>query len=128
METLTDSGVTVETALREAAEVFHNAALRDATLSLSTKVSAGVPLSAGLTDSAVFPGRLAIWAAIGERTGNAAGVFSQLRVYYEEDVNRWVERFMTLIEPALIVVVGVAMLILVVTFVVPLFGVFGSVL
>lgn len=128
METLTDGGVPVETALREASGVLDNRALARATREMAARVTDGGALSKGFAESGLFPRRLAVWARIGERTGDAGAVFGQLRGYYEEEMNRWIDRFMTLIEPALIVAVGAIMLVLVVTFIVPLFGAFGSVL
>jgi type II secretory pathway component PulF len=128
METLSESGIPVETALREGAAVFQNHALAAGARRIADRVSDGVALSAALDEAEPFPPRLAIWARIGERTGNAGSIFGQLRGYYEEEMNRWIDRFMTLVEPALIVAVGIVMLVFVVTFVAPLFQVFGSVL
>lgn len=128
METLTESGVPIEAALREASRVFHNRALAEVAGRVVDRVVDGTELSTAVAESSLLPRRLAIWTRIGERTGNAGAVFGQLRVYYEEEMNRWIERFMTLVEPALIVGVGVVLLVLVLTFVVPLFSVFGSIL
>jgi type II secretory pathway component PulF len=128
METLTESGVPVETALREASGVLDNRALAGATREIAARVTDGGPLSTGFADSGLFPQRLAVWARIGERTGDAGAVFGQLRGYYEEEMKRWIDRCMTLVEPTLIVAVGAIVLVLVITFIVPLFGAFGSLL
>ena len=128
METLTESGVPIEAALREASRVFHNRALAEAAGRVANRVVDGAELSTAVSESPLLPRRVAIWTRIGERTGNAGAVFGQLRAYYEEEMNRWIERFMTLVEPTLIVGVGVVLLVLVLTVVVPLFSVFGSIL
>jgi len=55
-------------------------------------------------------------------------VFGQLRVYYQAEFEKWTGRIMSLIEPALIVAVGIIMLVMILTFVVPLFSLYGSIL
>jgi type IV pilus assembly protein PilC len=65
---------------------------------------------------------------IGERVGHVEKVFGQLRAYYQQEVEKWIHRLMTLIEPALIVVLGLLIILFVVFFIVPIFSLYGNVL
>lgn len=128
METLTAAGVGVEEALGEGATAVQNAALRREILSVRDKVMKGGRLSAAFSDGALFPSRVGRWIAVGERVGHVERVFGQLRAYYQQEVDQWLGRLMALVEPALIAVLGVLIVVFVVSFIVPVFSLFGSAL
>jgi type II secretory pathway component PulF len=128
METLTGAGVSVEEALAEGADAVDNRALRKEIFAIRGKVMRGEHLSAAFNRSAVFPARIARWVGIGERVGHVEKVFGQLRAYYQQEVEKWISRLMTLIEPALIVALGIMIILFVVLFIVPIFSLYGSVL
>ena len=88
----------------------------------------GEPLSRAFEAESELPERLVRWVGISERSGSVQEVFHQLRLYYEGETEKWSERLMSLAEPVLILVVGAMIIALVVTFVVPLFSLYGSVL
>ncbi len=128
MQTLTESGVQVEDALEEAAAVMGNAFLRRELSAVRERVLRGDRLSAAFAAYPAFPRRLASWVAIGERTGSVGEVFGQIRGYYQAEVEKWSTRFMSLVEPALIVLVGLVVVFIVLVFIVPLFSLYGSIL
>jgi type II secretory pathway component PulF len=128
METLTTAGVSVEEALQEGAGTVGNNALREDILSLREKVMKGEHLSAAFSQSRVFPARVARWVGIGERVGHVEKVFGQLRAHYQQEVEKWLNRFMSLIEPAIIVVLGILIALFVVFFIVPIFSLYGNTL
>jgi len=128
METLTAAGVGVEEALGEGAGAVHNGALREEILRIRSDVMKGGKLSAAFSESRLFPARIGRWIAVGERVGHVEKVFGQLRSYYQEEVEQWLGRLMALVEPALIVVLGVLIVVFVVAFIVPVFSLFGNVL
>jgi type II secretory pathway component PulF len=75
-----------------------------------------------------MPPYLPRWLAAGERSGRADKVFSQLRRFFQAEVERKALRLSSLAEPALVAVAGLVVLALVLAFVLPLFTLFGSVL
>jgi len=91
-------------------------------------VRKGAALSAAIVASGAFKPYLAQWVAVGERTGRVAEVFSQLRAYYQGQSEKQTKRFIQLIEPAMTIILGVGIMILIFTFVVPLFQSMGSML
>lgn len=128
METLTASGVSVEEALSEGADSVGNKALKGEIIEIREKVIKGEHLSAAFSASVLFPARIARWVAIGERVGHVEKVFGQLRAYYQQEVEKWINRLMTLIEPAFIVVLGILIILFVVFFIVPIFSLYGNIL
>ena len=128
LQILSASGVPVEQALSEGAAVLSNQALRGAALAMKGRVEVGEHLSAAFLAQPLFPQRIGHWVAIGERVGSIERVFAELKDYYRAQLEKWTTRFMNLIEPALILLVGAAVLYLVATFIIPIFSLFGSLL
>ena len=125
METLTASGVSMDEALSEGAGATGNRALKQEIFEIREKVMKGEHLSTAFSRSSLFPTRVARWMGIGERVGHVEKVFGQLRAYYQQEVEKWIQR---LIEPALIVVLGLLIILFVVFFIVPIFSLYGNVL
>jgi type II secretory pathway component PulF len=128
MEAMTKGGMPIETALGESAAIAGNAAFRAAILRSRESIVKGQPLSEAIRAQGVFPGYLALWIALGEKSGQDEKVFAQIGRYFQSELDRWSSRFMTLVEPALIVLVGGFILFLVLFFIVPLFTMYGSIL
>ena len=128
LEVLTSSGYPLETALNESSSVLSNKLLKEALLRIRKAIISGEKLSSAFERETLFPLRMSLWIAIGEASGNVGRVFSQLRVYFQGELDKMTSRIMLLVEPVLIVLVGVFMILFVVLFVVPLFGIFGAIL
>jgi len=128
MEALVSSGITVNEAMLEASDSISNAAYRAAVLAARLNINKGLPLSAAFATQTVLPGQLNLWLSVGERSGNVAAVFSRMRLYYEDSVSKWITRFLALIEPGMSLVVGLIILFLIFTFIIPFFNAYGSML
>ncbi|MDL2228717.1 type II secretion system F family protein [Treponema sp. OttesenSCG-928-L16] len=127
MEMLTGAGITVTNALRESAAVVRNRAFRNALLDVYTSILAGTALSAAFMERRIFPAYIGTWVHVGERTGSVEAVFSRIRDFFQNDIEYNSERLMNLLEPALILLAGVIVLVLVVQFVLPLFSLYGAI-
>lgn len=128
LEVLTNSGYPLESALKESSAVLSNSQLRDALNRIRKAIIRGDKLSASFKKESVFPHRIPVWVSVGEASGDVSPVFAQLRTYFQGELDRLTSGIMLLIEPVLIVLVGFIMILFIVLFVVPLFGVFGAVL
>ena len=126
LEVLTPSGYPVEAALKESSFVLSNIVLKNAILQIRKRIIGGDKLSITFEREKVFPGRISVWIGVGEASGNVSKVFSQLRIYFQGELDKITSRIMLLIEPVLIVFVGALMILFVIMFVVPLFSVFGA--
>ena len=124
METMTAGGLAVEDALQEAEGVVQNRALRAGIRGARARLLKGESLSRAFLADPVFPERLGRWMAVGERSGQVAPVFAQLRRYHQEEIEKWSTRFMSLVEPVLIVLVGIILLVLILLFITPIFSMY----
>jgi type IV pilus assembly protein PilC len=128
LEALTSGGFPVEDALEEAAETSGNLAFRGGLLSCRERVMKGENLSAAFLQIPVFSERIGRWIAVGERTGHVEQVFAQLRRYYQAEIEKWSTRFMSLIEPILILLVGVVLFAMILLFITPIFSIYEGLL
>jgi type II secretory pathway component PulF len=128
METLTGSGYSVEEALQEASLVLKNNALKAAIITIRERVIRGDSIATAFREQKLFPERIAQWLLVGERSGQVEKVFSQLSVYYQAEIEKWTTRFMALIEPALMLCVGVVVILFVLLFLLPIYSTYGNIL
>ncbi|MDA3938818.1 MAG: type II secretion system F family protein [Spirochaetia bacterium] len=127
-DALTSCGVTVEDALDEVTSNADNTAVREALNKAHEKVLRGISLSEALGYEKIIPTRITKWIAVGERTGSMGKVFVQLSDYYENELEKKSTRFMSFIEPALIIFTGLIVFGIVMMVIIPLFSTFGTIL
>ena len=128
LDALTSSAVTVEDALGEVAAIASNMAIKEALNKAHEKVLKGTSLSEAFGHEKIVPARITKWIAVGERTGNMSKVFGQLSDYYENELEKKQARFMSLIEPTLIIFTGGIVFGIVLMVIIPLFSAFGTIL
>jgi type II secretory pathway component PulF len=128
MEMLTGAGITIHTALTETSHAIRNRAYAGALLEVESLLRQGEMLSRSFMAYREFPPYIATWIAVGERTGNVENVFTQIRGYFEEEVEHMSEKIMGLLEPGLILLVGIIVLSLIVQFILPIFSLYGRLL
>ena len=115
------AGVPLVDALGAVAGSAGNAAIARAVSRAGEQVAAGQPLSAGLRGAAVFPEMFAALIAVGEESGNLDEMLGKCADIYEGQVEDAVDNLTTLIEPALIGVLGVIVGGLIVAMYLPVF-------
>ena len=127
LSTAASAGVPLVDALGAVAGSAENTAVANAIRRAGEQVAAGRPLSAGLRDGAVFPEMLLALVAVGEESGNLDEMLGKCAGIYEAQVEDTVDNLTTLIEPALIGVLGVVVGGLIVAMYLPVFRL-GSVI
>ena len=128
MEVLTGGGAPVEEAVLEAAALVSNGVYRRSLLQTREDLLNGASLARAFFENPFCPPCMGQWAAIGERSGKTERVFAQLRSYFQGELERRSSKFILLIEPALIAVIGMVILALVAGILLPLFSVYGTIL
>ena len=88
---------------------------------VTQRVREGEGLAASLTARAVVPDVALKMIEVGESTGSLQDMLTSLADFYDEEVETSVGRFVTLIEPALLVLMGVVIAVLVLALYMPLF-------
>ena len=96
--------------------------ISEATGRIQQKITTGAPLSALFAAEPVFPVALGQLMAVGERTGNMDLMLSSIARYYEEEFTTLVDGLSTIIEPLMIVFVGIMIGVMVVALYLPIFS------
>ncbi len=120
MSTLLNGGVPIITALGIAKTVVNNTVLADAITMAQENITEGQSLAGPLKKSGEFPALIIHMISVGERTGELPGMLEMVASTYEEQVSIKIERFTTLLEPLMILVMGGAVGVIVLAVFAPL--------
>jgi type IV pilus assembly protein PilC len=88
---------------------------------VSTRVREGESFAAALEARRVFPEVAVKMAEVGESTGALQEMLNTVADFYDEDISTTMERFITLVEPTLLVVMGIVIAGLLLALYMPLF-------
>ena len=103
---LTRAGVPILQAMEISSQTAGNAIISDAILTSRSMVQEGVLLSTALIRQKVLPDMALNMLAIGEETGEMDRMLSKVADFYEDEVGAMVKALTSMLEPAMIVVVG----------------------
>jgi type IV pilus assembly protein PilC len=119
---LVDSGVPIERVLSLSANSIHNAVLRREVGAVRERtVQHGMTLSDGIKASAIFPAFVGNMLAVGEETGRIDESLNEIARFYEGCVDRQSRMATSLIEPVLLLVVGIIVGFIVFAMLLPIF-------
>lgn len=108
LASLISSGVDMVEALGITAQVMNNSLYRDSLLHAQLAVQKGLPLSGIFReDAALYPPLVSAMGEVGEETGRLAEMLTSTAVFYEEEVDTAARNLGTIIEPILMVVIGI---------------------
>jgi type IV pilus assembly protein PilC len=124
LSSLARAGVPILMSLEIVKETTGNSVFGDAISSSRNEVSEGLPLSAALRVKNVFPDMAISMMAIGEETGEMDAMLSKVADFYEDEVTTTVKAMTSMLEPAMIVIVGGIVGSLLVAMYLPMFSVF----
>ena len=117
---LSAAGVPILKALQAAAETLSNRAMRTDALDALVLVREGAPLASALAQKKRFPGLLAMFARLGEQTGQLPTMLQRAAKQLSVEVQRRAMQFATLLEPLLIVAMGVVVMLIVLAVLMPI--------
>ena len=119
--TMLSSGVAILDALEIVAKTSGNKTIEKAVFDTRTAIAEGRTMSDPLAESGVFPSMVCQMIAVGESTGALDAMLTKIADFYEEEVDQAVENLTSLIEPFMIVFLGVIIGGLVVSMYLPIF-------
>ncbi len=123
MHTMVLSGIPIAKALEVTAEVVDNhiykAILQDSLLA----VRSGKQLSESLSGHPEFPGILVQMIRVGEESGELGSIFRTMAHFYQRDVINSVDTLVSLIEPVMIVLLGLGVGILLASVLIPIYDI-----
>jgi len=117
---LTGTGVPILRALQAAAETLGNRAMRADALDAVILVREGAPLALALAQRKRFPGLLAMFARLGEQTGELPQMLQRAASQLGAGVQRRALHLVTILEPLLIVAMGGFVLLIVLAVLLPI--------
>ena len=117
---LAGAGVPILKALQAAAETLGNRAMRADALDALVQVREGAPLASALAAKKRFPGLLAMFARLGEQTGQLPQMLSRAAVQLSGEVQRRAMALATVLEPLLIVAMGGVVMLIVLAVLMPI--------
>ncbi|MFW5431668.1 MAG: type II secretion system F family protein [Methylophilaceae bacterium] len=121
LSTMFAAGVPLVEALDSVAGASGNRIYYDATKRIQSEISTGTSLTVAMQNSEVFPNMMLQMTAIGEESGALDDMLSKVADFYEGEVDDAVEGLSSLMEPVIMVVLGVLIGGLVVALYLPIF-------
>ncbi len=117
---LAGAGVPILKALQAAAETLGNRAMRADALDALVQVREGAPLASALAGKKRFPGLLAMFARLGEQTGQLPQMLNRASAQMSAEVQRRALGAATIMEPLLIVGMGVVVVVIMLAVLMPI--------
>ncbi len=125
--TLISSGVSILDGLEITAKTAGNRVIQDAIMQSRASIAGGDTIAAPLAKSAVFPPMVISMIAVGEQTGGLDEMLSKIADFYDEEVDAAVSGLLALLEPIMIVFLGVVVGGMVVAMYLPIFDMINAV-
>jgi len=119
--TLISSGVPILSGLEITAETAGNEVVREAILATRSGIKEGDTIARPLRTTGVFPPMVVQMVAVGEETGALDDMLMKIADFYESEVDTAVENLTSILEPIMIVVMGVLVGGMVVAMYLPMF-------
>jgi general secretion pathway protein F len=117
---LSGAGVPILKSLETAAQTLSNTALRVDALQALVLVREGAPLASALAQNARLPSMLCMFARLGEQTGQLPQMLDKAAHHLGSEVERRALNLATVLEPLLIVAMGVVVLMIVLAVMLPI--------
>ncbi len=125
--TLIQSGVTILDALEITAKTAGNRVLQRAIKKSVLSIAEGDTITNPLKESGVFPPMVIQMIGVGEKTGGLDDMLSKIADFYDEEVDAAVSALTSMIEPMVIVVMGVVIGGILIAMYLPMFDIIGKI-
>ncbi len=122
MATLLQSGIPIVYALEASAKVTGNIVISKKMEVVVDEIRKGNSLSYFLKDMDVFPPILLSMVSIGEESGDLDGMFSKVADYFDSELDENIKKIISIIEPTMIVVMGIIMGFIIIAMYLPILG------
>ena len=125
--TLISSGVSILDGLEITAKTAGNRVVQDAIMESRSSIAGGDTIAQPLKKSGVFPPMVISMISVGEQTGGLDEMLSKIADFYDEEVDAAVSNLLSLLEPLMIVFLGVVVGGMVVSMYLPIFDMINAV-
>ena len=121
LSTLVGSGVDIIRALEITGSTSGNSLIEDAIFDVRERVHQGVPIAVPLMEHPVFPPMVAHMVRVGEETGELEKMLGKIADFYEDEVDASVATLTSIIEPLMMIGVGLMVGVIIISMYLPMF-------
>ena len=114
-------GVNISKGLAIVAEVVENNVYKELILETKKEIEDGNSISLAFTRSKEIPNMVSQMMSIGEKTGKLDVILSRITDFYSREIDNMVANLMTLMEPIIMVVMGVGVGLMVAAIILPMY-------
>src|SRR6185436_9645788 len=122
LATLIAGGIPIVKALDSVADIVNNMVYKEIILDASTQVRNGKSIASALTSRPEFPPIVAQMTQIGESTGRLQEILEKLAGFYEKEVDNVLKTLTTLLEPIIMLLLGLAVAVMVAGILLPIYN------
>src|SRR3982751_3568659 len=119
--TLVAAGVDIIRAIEITATTAGNWVVEDALIEAKARVHEGVPISQPLVENPVFPPMVSQMIKVGEETGELDKMLAKVADFYEEEVDASIATLTSIIEPVMMIGVGLMVGVIIIAMYLPMF-------
>ncbi|SMC24412.1 type IV pilus assembly protein PilC [Clostridium acidisoli DSM 12555] len=120
-----NSGLTVMTSIDISANVLNNVYVKNILISTKEEMQKGASLADTLTSVGIFPTMLTQMIKIGEETGTLDSVLTKTAEFYDGEIEVATAQLTALIEPLMIVILGVVVGFIIISIMLPIFQIYS---
>jgi len=121
LSTLVAAGVDIIKALEITGQSSGNWVIESALSDVRLKVGEGVPIAQPLVDNPIFPPMVSQMVKIGEETGELEKMLSKIADFYEDEVDAAIQSLTSIVEPLMMILVGLMVGVIVIAMYLPMF-------
>jgi type IV pilus assembly protein PilC len=127
LASLVSAGVPIMHAIEITGKTAGNAVIEESMASVIASVKAGGTISEPLKRAPVFPAMVSHMVGVGEETGAVDTMLAKVADFYEDEVDAAVKAMTSILEPAMIILVGGIVGLIVISMYLPLFSVYSQI-
>jgi type IV pilus assembly protein PilC len=121
LSTLVAAGVDIIQALEITGQSSGNWVIEEALSDVRVKVGEGVPIAQPLVDNPIFPPMVSQMVKIGEETGELEKMLGKIADFYEDEVDSAIQSLTSIVEPLMMILVGMMVGVIVIAMYLPMF-------
>jgi len=122
LNTLISAGMPILDVFKTLENIVGNSIYQKEIAQARVKIEAGYPISSALKESKYFPPVVPDLISVGEKSGNLNFVLTNLTRFFERDVDTMSKNLATLLEPLMMVIMGVGVAFIVASVIMPIYG------
>lgn len=125
MGILTSNGIPVLDAISICSATLGNTYTRERLMKIREEVEKGIPFSSSMEKEGLFEDMVWSMMATGEETGQSGEMYRKLYDYYEQESGIATQKLLALMEPAIMLVIGVIIGLVMMSVLLPIYGIYS---